>query len=71
MQYPSPLRHFYQTDPVFDANNKLYEEQGVVKLAFIDAQLIRNVLEPLRSKFTEEERKRDEVTDDLSFVHSP
>lgn len=61
---------FYQTDPVFDPNNRPYQEQGVLKLPFVDAQLLRSALEPARSKLSEEEKKRDNFDVDRLFNHS-
>lgn len=65
-----PLSNIYRADAVFDPNGKHFKSQGVVKLPFVDAQLLRNALEPIRSKFTEEEQKRDAFNDDQLFVLS-
>jgi 5'-3' exoribonuclease 1 len=63
----SPLTHFYPSDFESDLNGKKAEWEAVVKIPFIDQDLLVSAMKTREGKLTEEERTRNTFGTDWTF----
>ncbi|OVA12642.1 zinc finger protein [Macleaya cordata] len=64
----SPISDFYPTDFEVDRSGKLYSNQGVAKLPFIDDGRLLAEIKKVEHTLTEDELQRNSVTFDMLFV---
>ena len=67
----SPIIDFYPHEVDIDLNGKTASWEAVVLLSFVDENKLIKVLEPIESKLTSSETKRNTFGHDIQFVHNP
>jgi hypothetical protein len=65
----SPIRDFYPEHFAQDPNGKKFSWMWVVLLPFIDERRLVGAVESVAATFTDEERRRNELGNDVLFVH--
>lgn len=67
----SPIIDFYPHEVEVDLNGKTASWEAVVLLSFVDEKRLLDVLRPMESKLTPEEKKRNSYGNDISFIFNP
>lgn len=65
----SPIIDFYPLNFTIDSNGKRYESQYTVLLPFVNETRLHTVLEKYYPLLTSDEAKRNEINNDLLFIH--
>ncbi len=66
----SPIHDFYPKNITVDPNGKRYKSNYTVLVPFVDEKILHQVLQDRFSTLTPEERKQNEVENDLLFIYS-